>query len=194
VSPATPDELAARLQTAGYRGLFQLGSDTALAAAWGGGANRTDLRDIVGDVRRDGIARVLAAEVLFALDDEWPRASDAEAVAAAYTEALAATGEGQQRGLTGNAWGVPSVDGPLATHLLAAGPAAVPHLRALLDDGSPVLYEGSQEATIAAERGVRVKDIAASLLARTLGVSFDAGATPAERDREIERLSAAASR
>src|SRR5215469_10297437 len=68
---------------------------------------------------------------------------------------------------------------------------AVPALRPLLDDAAPVKFSGSREATYGNRFAWRVKDIAASLLARICGIPFNPVPDPSARDSAIVHLKAA---
>jgi hypothetical protein len=89
-----------------------------------------------------------------------------------------------------NPWGLPGEVGPIGGHLMRLGDAAVPALRARLDDATPVTYGGSEDATIGNRHAYRVKDIAAFYSARLAPSPYAVLATPAERDREIAKLAA----
>lgn len=112
---------------------------------------------------------------------------DAAALAEIYTAAFAATGEH-------DAWGFPSSHpggSGAGARLVACGPAALPALRPLLDDASPLVYEGSEEPTLAELRGYRKMDLAATWVAAILGEPFDVERDdPSARDADIARLRA----
>jgi hypothetical protein len=68
------------------------------------------------------------------------------------------------------------------------GEAAVAPLRPLLDDPSPVVFSGSKDATYGNRYAWRVKDIAASLIARIRNLPYIPDPEPAARDRSIAHL------
>jgi hypothetical protein len=103
-------------------------------------------------------------------------------LAEAYAAALAGA-------RLGNVWGLPGeLDTPAARNLLSLGEAALPALRPLLGDGRVVRYGGSEDATIGNAAHWRIKDFAASVMARLRGSEFDAQAAPAARDAAIARM------
>jgi hypothetical protein len=57
-----------------------------------------------------------------------------------------------------------------------------------LSDQRELAYEGSEEATIASRHHLRVKDLAAALVAAIRGVAFVEDPAPAARDAAIARL------
>jgi hypothetical protein len=182
-----PDDTARELSRAGYTSLFLAGDDSLAPAVWDGGANREALEAIVDGDGYGDLERVLAAEVLHAYAD----GHRGTALGPIYARALALSGlRGGPLVFSGNLWGLlyDGGDGPLGEHLLQAGDAAVEPLRALLDDAAPLLYEGSEDATIGSARGYRVKDAAAYFLGRLTGEHVPFHEDPGERDAEIERL------
>jgi hypothetical protein len=74
--------------------------------------------------------------------------------------------------------------------LLELGDAAVPALRPLLDDLTEAPLEGSEEATLAEELGLRRADFAYRYLARILGREPEFDLRPGTRDDHIARLRA----
>ncbi|HEX5872350.1 MAG TPA: hypothetical protein VFY65_18100, partial [Longimicrobium sp.] len=132
-------------------------------------------------------ARFLAAEILFHRAGAYPPAQDTRALADAYAAALA---QGYPGG--GNVWGFPgqAPDGAGA-HVVALGHEAIPAFLPLLNDPTPVPYEGSEEAMEGRRFGFRVKDVAAHLLAAIAGIDLPIPEDPAARDAEIDRLRAA---
>lgn len=173
-------KLAPRLLALHYPGLFMTaprGADRVLAEV---GAD--ELAALVADRDAEGEARFLAAELWFDGHSEPPVADLAE-LGELYARALA---EGWAA--YANPWGLPGEVGPIGRHLMRLGDAAVPALRARLDDATPVSYGGSEEATIGNRYAYRVKDVAAFYAARLAPAPYAVLATPAERDREIEKL------
>jgi hypothetical protein len=68
------------------------------------------------------------------------------------------------------------------------GPAAIRPFAQLLDDATPIEYAGSREATFGNAYQFRVKDIAASLIARIIGADLPTAICASQRDREIEAI------
>jgi len=139
----------------GYAGLFLSGDHSTARTMY----ERHDLQTVVRD-GQDPVARVLAAEVLREFGE--PPSED---LGPAYAQALG-------RLPLGNLWGMlgeTSDDGPLGAHLIEQGESAAPELRALLDDDTPLFYDGSKEATAGNAMGYTVKDAAAYFLRRIDG-------------------------
>ena len=186
-------KVASDLTRIGYHGLFQVGERNAAPAFWDGGEGRAALEQIVAGEEFDDLQRLLAAEVLFDCAGDYPPTSERETLARIYARGLELTGAGDDElVLTGNAWGFlyDGDEGPLGAHLRATGEAAVPHLAALLDDAAPLFYEGSQEATLGAELGYRVKDAAAYYIGELTGRPVPFHREVSRRDSEIARLKA----
>jgi hypothetical protein len=174
-------QLAERLTALGYRGLFLRGAADAL---WREHGMPAALAALAADVTQPAEARFLAAELVAERSGSLPPVA-LESLAAAYAAALRATS-------LANAWGLPgAVDTPPARHLVGLGPAALAALRPLLGDDRAIDYAGSEEATLAAQAGWRVKDLAAAFTAAIGGLPFDAGAPKAARDAAISRMLAA---
>ena len=172
--------LAARLVAQHYAGLFLTaprGADRVLAEA-----RADELAALVADPAADGEARFLASELWFD-GHGGPPPLAADALGALYARALAGRWT-----VFANPWGLPREVGPVGAHLLQLGAAAVPALRAHLDDPAPVSYAGSEEATVGNGYAYRVKDLAAFYAARLAPAPYAVLPTPAERDREIARL------
>ena len=185
-----PDDTARELSQAGYTSLFLAGDESRAPAIWDGGANREALEAIADGDGYGDLERVLAAEVLHVYADGYGAGREA-ALGPIYARALALSGlRGGPLVFSGNLWGLlyDGGDGPLGEHLLQAGDAAVDPLKALLDDTAPLLYEGSEDATIGNGRGYRVKDAAAYFIGRLTGEDVPFHEDRAERDAEIERL------
>lgn len=187
-----PEEVAAELSRAGYRGLFLAGDHSLATSTWRDGENRDALMEIVRSERYSDLNRVLAAEVLFANEVGFPRSGWDELLGQVYARALAITGTGDRPiVLTGNEWGFMyhgDDTEALGTHLLRAGAAAVRHLLPLLDDSASIFYEGSQDAMLGASLRYRVKDAAAYFIGKLTGVPMPFHQAIEERDAEIERL------
>ena len=72
--------------------------------------------------------------------------------------------------------------------LLELGAAAIPALTPLLDDTSEAPLDGSEEATLADELGLRRADFAYRYLARIAGRDPEFDNDPTVRDEQIARL------
>jgi hypothetical protein len=176
-------DLAARLTGLGYQGLF-LRMPPEAPRLWREPGAPAALAALAADPGAPPEARFLAAEVAAAAGGTLP-----DAPAALLAEAYAAALAGAR---LGNVWGLPgALDTQAARNLLSLGDAAVQALRPLLGDGRVVRYGGSEDATIGNAAHWRIKDFAASMIARLRGLSFDAGAPPAARDAAIARMLAA---
>ena len=173
--------LADQLTELGYFGLVQQEDDERVRAL---SRDRQALEGLVDDTRADPLARFLAAELLFGPDDHFPSQHDAAAVAEVYATALK-----ENFTESGNTWGLPGMNkGLVAEHVVSLGAAIVPAFAALLDDGTRVHYEGSEEATIGNIYAFRVKDVAAALIAAVTGRSFALERDPKTRDATIAAL------
>jgi hypothetical protein len=174
------DGLAARLTGLGYQGLF-LRMPPEAPRLWREPGVPAALAALAADPAATPEARFLAAEVTVAGGGALPDAP-APLLAEAYAAALAGA-------RLGNVWGLPGeLDTPAARNLLSLGEAALPALRPLLGDGRVVRYGGSEDATIGNAAHWRIKDFAASVMARLRGSEFDAQAAPAARDAAIARM------
>jgi hypothetical protein len=180
-------DLTSALLGLGYQELFLFLDRAALDDLWSGADAPQRLRRLAEDQSADMRARFLAAEVIWERDPSRPpRAPDLGAVyAAALREAV--TG-------VANPWGLPGAgNGVVAGHVAALEPrSSAPAFLTLFDDDTGVLYAGSEDATEGNSYDYRVRDIAAELVARLLGLSYDVALEPARRDLAIERLRAAA--
>ena len=89
-----------------------------------------------------------------------------------------------------NRWGLPYsvASSPTSRRLSALGAPAEAALIPLLSDQRELAYEGSEESTIASRDHLRVKDLAAALVAAIRGVPFVEDPAPAARDAAIARL------
>jgi hypothetical protein len=188
------------LTAAGYGGLFMASDGTGrVDAIWRNGQHRTYLEQIVRDRALPDLTRLLASELLYQRSPGYPPLAWRGTLAYLYAQALAITGDPSGPfQISGNQWGFMyrsdaagvRDDGVLAVHLLASGAEAVPHLARLLDDPNPILYEGSQEATLGRRLGYRVKDAAAYFIGRITGVPVRFHENLADRDAEIGALKA----
>ncbi|HEX6372983.1 MAG TPA: hypothetical protein VF006_28935 [Longimicrobium sp.] len=186
VPPGAHPPLAERLMALGYTDLFQRADYAALDALWREPGVPAGLAALAVDPAAAVPARFLAAEILFHRAGTCPPAQDTRALADAYAAALA---QGYPGG--GNVWGVPgqAPDG-VGAHVVSLGREAIPAFLPLLDDDTPVPYEGSEEAMEGRRFGFRVKDLAAHLLAAIAGVDLPVSEDPRARDAEIDRLRA----
>jgi hypothetical protein len=177
-------ELAQALATLGYLELFQRRDDTELQRLWTRPDAPAELRRLSLDTGQSALPRFLASEVLFERDSGWPREDDRAVLATLYAQAL-------QQNLTrmANSWGLPGeAAGPVGSHVLILGPAAVPAFAALLSDVTELGYSGSKEALLGNSYHYRVQDVAAALVAGLLNVPYPVHVSPADRDRELDRL------
>jgi len=177
-------DLAEELSGHGYLELFQRLDDTAPDQVWRRPGAPEGLRRLALHSGTPSLPGFLAAEVLFTRDPTFPAPSDRGVLAPLYAEAL-------RQNMTGmaNPWGLPGdLNGPVATHVLALGDAAVPAFAALLNDGTQLRYSGSQEATYGNSYNYRVKDEAAALIAELISVPYPIHLNPQDRDAEIDLL------
>jgi hypothetical protein len=200
MAPDPAEKVADDLGRAGYGRLFLAGDRSLAGSVWRDGENREPLEEVVQDEQYGDLKRVLASEVLHRYHDGYPPDGWDDTLGHVYARALAITGTGDRPiVLTGNLWGFlyhsdhSGVQdyGPLGTHLVEAGPAAVRHLLPLLDDPASIFYDGSQEATLGNSLRYRVKDAAAYYIGKLTGIQVPSHAEPDERDAEIGRLKAA---
>jgi hypothetical protein len=172
-----------QLLSLGYAGLFRR-LEPGYEDIWADGDAAQRLQAIaLAPEGRDDV-RLLAAEVLFRKDPDFPPSEARSSLAELYARSLRTT-------TIGNEWGLPGrFDGELARHVRRLGPEAAEPLEPLLDDDRPVPYAGSEEATEGGRLRIRVKDLAASLVAPLRGLPWRPARDPAERDAEIEALKA----
>jgi hypothetical protein len=176
--------LARELVALGYTDLFQRSDDAALVNI----RSRPDARkNLTGVVLADDVpmlARFLAAEILFAKLPDYPPQNHKKALAAIYAAAL---DQGFAHGAN-SWWFPPGRFGLPGMHLVALGRSVLPALQRLLRDDRAASYEGSRDATYGNSLKPRMKDLAAVLAAKIVGVAFDFSASRTERDGQIERL------
>jgi len=140
------------------------------------------LRAIVQRTASPMQARFFAAELLFVRQPDFPAAADAASLPGIYAWALA-------NQPTGNLWGLPGDDdGQAGKHVLRVGQPMVAALLPLFQDDRLLPFDGSIEATAAGLWQVRVKDVAASLVAHILKQPFPKQADKATRDGFIKDL------
>lgn len=193
-------DLAQLLAGEGYAGLFLAGDRSREPEAWAGGEQRAALRDLVADEAADDLVRLLASEVLFRNDPDYPPDDLRAGLPEVYAAGLATAGDtSHPLRLDGELWGfmypseersIPD-DGPLGARLVAFGEASVPPLTELLDHEGRIYYQGSQEATLGNRYRYRVKDAAAYFIGRITGIPVAFHDDPPQRDAEIARLRAA---
>ncbi len=186
--PDDPEEsdrvLGQELSGLGYPDLFLRLDETTVDQIWRRPGAPEALRRLALASNAPPLSRFLAAEVLFTRDPVYPAPAERAALARLYGEAL----RGNLVGMA-NPWGLPGdLDAPVARHVRALGDVAVPAFAALLDDGTPLRYGGSKEATYGNSYDYRVKDEAAELIAESIGVPYQIHLDPRDRDAEIERL------
>jgi hypothetical protein len=144
------------------------------------------LVEIAGDGAATPARRQAAAEALLQGPFEGWRSSPAGSKAVA--SALAA---GLRADNTHNRWGLPGhFTGRLGDALLALGDDAKDALAPVLDDDRRLEIEGSEEATLDEQAGYRICDLAAYLVSRLDGTSWDAPSDVRRRTRYIEGLKA----
>jgi hypothetical protein len=181
---ADTHELAERLTALGYANLFLIMDNTALEAIWAEPDSRARLEALAYDQEQPFMPRFLAAEILFAKAEGYPPADARTRLAHVYAAALAHEGV-----VNANIWAMPdSVDGATGLHVLALGAAVPVAFAPLLDDQTPLFYEGSEEATVGNAYNYRVKDLAALFISSTARLPYTVHPQPQERDAEIERL------
>jgi hypothetical protein len=166
--------------------LFQRQDQTALASIWAEGHSLRKLHAIVSNSTLDSRTRFLAAEVLFTKCSDYPPADVVSDLVGIYAAALQHAPESMA-----NPWGLPGdPSGQIAQHVIRLGESAIPALCTMLDDSRIVKFGGSKEATFANSYDFRVKDIAASLIARILNLPFVPDTKPTARDKAIQKLAA----
>ena len=175
-------DYAGRLRSLGYSRLFLSLSDVEVDALWREPHAAEALAALVADTGADPEARFLAAEILSRKQPGYPSPSESALLAPVYADAL-------RHAELANIWGMPGeLDGPAGQHLVALGAGAAVALAPLLNDARPVIYGGSEEATIGNSYQYRVKDFAAFFIHRIGGSPYSLRKPPRERDAEIERL------
>jgi len=163
--------------------------DEAIDKVWSLPESYRRLVAIVGDERGDRRARFLASEVLFERDMAFLKEVGWAAVAQVYADALVNNRTGMA-----NSWGLlweSNDTGPVGQRFIELGMESLPALTPLLDDAhAPLVYQGSEEATVGNGYGFRIKDYAsfyAGIVNRT-PITFHRDV--AERDRAIAQLKA----
>ena len=192
----TIEEIAARLQQAGYKGLFWQMDSNLIESIWGHGAHKELLQEMVLKPKHSELVRLLASEVLYAKDAGYPPEDWKEPLAFIYARALTLSGKDERQVPPGNTWGFmyyngnggPNDYGPLGTHLMQTGVKAIPQLARLLDNSDILVYEGSEDATIGNGLQYRVKDAAAYYIGKLAGITVQFYQDYAKRDTEIEHL------
>jgi hypothetical protein len=186
------DKLAAQLTEIGYAHLFQLGARSLADSIWRSEKNHQALPEIVSNTGYDDYARLLASEILFEKEMNYPAKELADTLAYIYSKALFITGHHSGSiYLDGNLWGFMYEgmdDGRFGLRLLKIGEKAVPYLSKLLDDNGLMVYEGSEETLVGERLNYRVKDAAAYYIGRITGIAVPFHENWADRDVEIEGL------
>lgn len=191
------DMLAKQLNEIGYSGLFQLSNKNNIDSIWQEGQNKSALLNIVSTKKYDDYVRLLASEVLFSKDKNYPALSIIESLAYLYARALFIAGDNSKSfRLSGNLWGFMYFSdkngnndfGILGSHLMAIKEKAIPYLKELLTNSEMLFYEGSQDATIGNSLKYRVKDAAAYYISKISGIPIKYYENFPDRDLEIERL------
>ncbi len=188
VAHYTPNDASASvtdtLHNLGYAALFLRVDTTVREALWEmPGAPETCAR-LVLDSLADLTARLCAAEMLFHHVVGYPAPAERATLAELYAAALVRNSAG-----VGNPWGIPGEsDGEMFAHVVSLGDAAIAPFRALLHDETPLAYAGSKEATFGNSYHMRVKDLAAMIIARVLNRSFVVDRHPSVRDSAITQL------
>jgi hypothetical protein len=189
--------LAEQLTQLGYSKLFQLGEHSLADSIWEDGKNYQNLLEIVSKNDYDDYARLLASEILFLKQKDYPTKDLEYILAYIYTKALFITGDNAKSfRLSGNLWGFMyhtdklgfNDNGILGNHLLNTKKKALPYLLKLLDDTEIIFYEGSQEATLGNSLKYRVKDAVAYFIGKIMKISVQFYENPVDRDKEIEKL------
>ncbi|MGB8191536.1 MAG: hypothetical protein WCF67_06430 [Chitinophagaceae bacterium] len=180
------------LLDAGFPKLFMYGERSLSGEIWNDQKNEDLLKKLLASDTASDHARFLAAEVL-RVHGAFFNEPGAGKLAEIYAGALKNTSEGSGNPyqLSGNLWGFlyESDDaGPLGEQLINSGKAAIPVLINLLNDDNPVLYEGSQEATLGNEYQYRIKDFAAFYISKIKNIPVKFYQDINDRDKEIERL------
>ena len=159
----------------------------SLDAAWEGGKNANALIELANNSEAPVKARFLACEVLFKNQFTFVREVKKETIAGIYAEAMA-----KNYTAMANSWGLMYATddkGPVGHKFLLLGEAAIPALRDLLtDDSGPMIYIGSETATLGNARAYRIKDAAAYYLGKIKGIDVAWHDDLRERDKEIEQL------
>jgi hypothetical protein len=195
-SKSKENKLANQLKEAGYSGLFQYGERSLSDSIWQNGENQNALLNIVSQSNYDDYIRLLASEILYEKNSEFPSLELCDTLAYIYTQALALSGRNEGALLSGNLWGfmyfsdINSKEdyGELGTHLMKTGKKSIPNLIRLLNDNANLYYEGSQESTLGNSLRYRVKDAAAYFVGKLTGIPVKFFENHADRDAEIERL------
>lgn len=161
-----PDSLEAQLRARHFGDYFFYPTYTeTLDKIWAAQADDPKaLQTLIADGHADGLARLIACETLFEVDQLMLEEVGMENVAAVYCNALSKDLTGM-----GNSWGLlwENEDaGPQGGNLLSCGEFATQPLLALLENAEVrTNFEGSEEATVGNAARFRVKDFAAYYLA-----------------------------
>ncbi len=167
-----------------YSELFLRLDDEQLNQIWSAVDSKLQLEQVVLNENLSTEVRFLAAEILFFKVPDYPPATHSLVLAHIYAQILAEGGS-----VNGNIWGMPGeADGETGKHLLRIGDEMVSSLVPLLSNETPIVYEGSEEATVGNEYQYRIKDLAAFFISKLLNLPYIVYVQPQERDAEIQRM------
>jgi hypothetical protein len=177
--------LASDLQRTTYAELFERLRSPAREAILSRPQAIAELRQLVTDGQIPAVTRFLAAELLYLSGTaDWPAQAAQDVLPVLYADALASFDDGSAWGIPGR-WTHPPTD-----HAIALGERILPAMAPLLADEKRLRYTGSKRAMLGEYLAVRVKDVAAYIIARVVGVPYVAAESAAERDVFIAALAA----
>ena len=146
---------------------------------------QAQLKMLGADAARPWETRFKAYEAFFSLGGKLADEQERRQAARLYADAIA-------NAPLHNPFELPETikSGLASKNLLALGAEVViPALRPLLKNPRPLVYEGSEEPTLARLRKYRVADLAGALISALLHRPFPAAATTVkERDEALQRL------
>ena len=128
--------IVAKLIESGYSKLFLSGRDSFIDAIWDNDNSATQLIHIVSDQKFEIYPRLLASEILFMKQKDFPPKKLYTTLGNIYASALLLTGDSNDPKLSGNLWGFMyeadrlgiENDGMLGIHLLNIGQDSIPYL------------------------------------------------------------------
>ena len=171
----TADTLAL-LHVASYSELFEEGDDALCRRILSAPDAIARLRRHVNDSRASASSRLCAAELVMLVQDDFPSAWESVVVAQVYALGLA-------QSETADRWGRPGFGlGPAGERFVGLGLAALGPLVPLLDDERSVPFHDDGVPS------VRVKDLAALVATRVVGLWYALDDVPELRDDEIRIL------
>jgi hypothetical protein len=181
----TPISLESQLQQTSYPDLFERLESPARDAILSRPRAIEQLRQLVSNEAVPAGTRFLGAELLYyAGEADWPDQAARRFLPVVYGNALATLDDGSTWGIPGR-WTHPATD-----HAIALGEPVVPALAPLLDDEKRLRYTGSKRAMLGEHLRIRVKDVAAFIIAGALGVPYPAAESTEDRDAFIAELAA----